>query len=146
MSSPRSNHTLTLLPTGKVLVAGGMGSSSSPLSSAQVYDPATGAWSATGAMGQSRYSHTATLLPNGKVLVVGGRASAAVGSTEVYDPATGTWSTTGRPFNPRYHHTATLLRDGRVLLAGGHGRIRHPGCRRRRLRLRSSAPPPRERR
>ncbi len=64
-------HTATLLPNGKVLVAGGFGSSG-PLASAELYDPATGPWSPTGSLATARYVHTATLLPNGKVLVAGG--------------------------------------------------------------------------
>src|SRR5436190_216373 len=61
----RYNHTATLLPSGKVLVAGGY--NGSYLSSALLYDPATGSWSATGSLGTGRSSHTATLLPSGKV-------------------------------------------------------------------------------
>src|SRR5262245_34949082 len=69
-------HTATLLPNGKVLVAGGAlfdpDSGTESLSSADLYDPATGIWSGTGSLGTARAYHTATLLPNGKVLVVGG--------------------------------------------------------------------------
>ena len=66
----RSRHTATLLPNGKVLVAGG--NNGSALSSAELYDPATGTWTATGSLGTARERPTATLLPNGKVLVAGG--------------------------------------------------------------------------
>ena len=66
----RSGHTATLLPNGKVLVAGGWGISSYLVQS-ELYDPATGAWTQTGNLNFARYYHTATLLPNGKVL--GGR-------------------------------------------------------------------------
>ena len=70
-----SDHTATLLPTGKVLVAGGCRVVGSDLSSAELYDPATGTWTATGSLGTARQHHTATLLPSGKVLVAGGHNS-----------------------------------------------------------------------
>ena len=68
----RYSHTATLLPGGQVLVAGGSDSNLTPLSSAELYDPAAGNWSVTGSMAKIREYHTATLLPNGKVLVAGG--------------------------------------------------------------------------
>ena len=61
-----------MLPNGKVLVAGGYNGSGHLLSSAELYDPASGTWSATGSLNTAREFHTATLLPNGKVLVAGG--------------------------------------------------------------------------
>src|ERR1700733_163712 len=67
LGTPRSGHTATLLANGKVLVAGGYG-----LTSAEVYDPATGQWSATGSMISPRGEHLAVRLTNGKVLVAGG--------------------------------------------------------------------------
>ena len=60
-------HTATLLPNGKVLVAGGNGTS------AELYDPALGTWTPTGNLNTVRFGHTATLLPNGKVLLAGKR-------------------------------------------------------------------------
>ena len=91
MSTARDAHTATLLPNGKVLVAGGYNSTSGYLSSAELYDPASGTWTATGSLSTARGYHTATLLPNGKVLVAGGYNSTSgyLSSAELYDPATG---------------------------------------------------------
>src|SRR5205814_9718171 len=72
MTTPRFNHTATLLPNGQVLVAGGFEFDVGTLASAELYDPATGMWRATGSMNTPRWVHTATLLPNGQVLVAGG--------------------------------------------------------------------------
>ena len=72
LGTARYAHTATLLPSGKVLVAGGIRYGSSALSSAELYDPASGTWTATGSLGTARANHTATLLPSGKVLVAGG--------------------------------------------------------------------------
>src|SRR5437588_289177 len=67
----RGDHTATLLPNGKVLVAGGQGNSG-VLASAELYDPVAYTWTNTGSLAAARYGHTATLLANGKVLVAGG--------------------------------------------------------------------------
>ena len=71
LATARDIHTATLLPNGKVLVAGGTNDFGT-LASAELYDPASGTWTATGSLITARASHTATLLPNGKVLVAGG--------------------------------------------------------------------------
>ena len=111
--TPRYYHTATLLPSGKVLVAGGDTSGFS----AELYDPVSGTFATTGSLAMARALHTATLLPSGKVLVAGGESLAA--AAELYDPATGTFSATGSLATPRYYHTATLLPSGKVLVAGG---------------------------
>lgn len=125
MSNERSKHTATLLPTGKVIVVGGLitaAQTQQALSSAELYDPTTGLWTATGTLSGPRFDHTATLLPNGRLLVVGGRNNQTVlDSAELYDPVTGTWTKTPVPGVARYAHTATLLKTGQVLIAGGLG-------------------------
>jgi hypothetical protein len=122
MTSAHWLHTATLLPSGKVLVAGGFGDSD-VISVAELYDPATGTWTATGSMNIRRSEHTATLLPNGKVLVAGGSTDGGtpgvLSSAELYDPTTGTWVMIGAMSAGRFRHTATLLPSGKVLIAGG---------------------------
>ena len=81
-------HTATLLPSGQVLVAGG-NNISGFLSSAELYDPASGTWTATGSMSTARIWHTATLLPSGNILVAGGFGADVMASAELYDPASG---------------------------------------------------------
>jgi hypothetical protein len=86
LATARDGHTATLLPNGKVLVAGGFVCCDS-LASAELYDPASGTWTATGRMTTRRYLHTATLLSDGRVLVAGGVDSSgfSLSSAELYD-------------------------------------------------------------
>jgi hypothetical protein len=111
--TPRASHTATLLRNGKVLVAGGKNSTFNVLSSAEMYDPATGKWTKTGELNVPRWRHTATLLSNGKVLVAGGAVIVeATASAELYDPDAGEWTETADLKKQRYDHTATLLSNG----------------------------------
>lgn len=148
MASRRALHTASLLPDGKVLVAagnettlyrrslsdvtsttsstvaGGFGAEADngkgDVATAEVYDPATGAWSATGSLKTARSNQSATTLQDGRVLVAGGFSpDGELDSAEIYDPATGTWSATAPMDSPRTVHAAALLADGRVLVAGG---------------------------
>jgi N-acetylneuraminic acid mutarotase len=120
LGTARYLHTATLLPTGKVLVAGGDYTNLAVTNSAELYDPATGTWSPTGNLNIARSWYAATLLANGKVLVAGGFNDLGIlDSAELYDPATAQWTLTGKLNVARYGQTATLLRDGKVLIAGG---------------------------
>jgi len=121
MTVSRGGHSATLLPNGKVLIAGGSSTGNSLATSADTYDQLTGKFTPTGAMSVARSLHTATLLPNGKVLIAGGFGYPA--AAELYDPATGTFSVTGSMITPRMEHTATLLPNGKVLIAGGVGTL-----------------------
>jgi hypothetical protein len=138
MITGRGEHSATLLPDGKVLVAGGESDNSEgpQLASAELYDPGTGTWTATGSMRTPRSWHTATLLRNGEVLVAGGFCDpnktrgcpavedpdGAMAVAELYDPRTGTWRPTGSMTTERFEQTATLLADGKVLVAGAEHR------------------------
>jgi hypothetical protein len=88
MGAGRGGHTATLLPNGKVLVAGGWNNEHEVrwLSSAELYDPTGESFAVTGPMAVARTDHTATLLRNGKVLVVGGSDLGSVhASAELYE-------------------------------------------------------------
>ena len=118
MTVARAGHTATLLSNaaspnhGKVLIVGGDATGTS----AELYDPASGTFTATGSATGVLTGHTATLLNNGRVLIVAGQSTTAA---ELYDPASGTFTATGDLTFARNGQTATLLLDGRVLIAAG---------------------------
>lgn len=147
---PRAGHTATLITDGRVLVVGGYigsGYSSSldeegrhvvlhapadllegHLASAEVWDPANVAFSATGGMSEPRTGHTATLLTDGRVAVVGGAGIRVGGealfveeraSVELWDPATGTFAAGRQLASPRQSHSAILVSNGQLLIVGG---------------------------
>ncbi len=123
MLEPRSGHTATLLPDGKVLIAGGMRRNQDFYKSAEVYDPATGKFQPTGEMRERRVGHIAVLLPSGKVLVAGGWVGmGGTDSAELYDPATGKFALIAKMTVPRGRPSATVLANGDVLIAGGERR------------------------
>ena len=122
MTFARRSYAAALLADGRVLVAGGYDvASRAPMAaSAELFDPATGTFAATGSMGTARQDFTMTRLAGGGVLVAGGtNGSDIVASAEVYDPASGAFAPTGSMMVPRQFATATLLADGDVLVAGG---------------------------
>jgi hypothetical protein len=126
LATGRNYHTATLLPNGRVLVAGGLNDACGTYhdcASAELYDPATGLFTATGSMAQGHALHTASLLSDGRVLIAGGQHYiASVKEAELYNPATGTFSPAGNMLSGgRHAHTATVLQDGRVALMGGIG-------------------------
>jgi N-acetylneuraminic acid mutarotase len=122
MTTARGGLTATLLPSGRILVAGGR-NDAGVLASAELYNPVTGAWEDAGFMSTPRYKHTANLVA-GKVLVTGGLGDneTPLASTEVYDPDTGAWSIrSDLPWSRGLHSAVVLDSVGQVLVTGGWG-------------------------
>jgi hypothetical protein len=154
MSSPRSGHAMTLLPDGRVLVSGGVanwqntatnliGALNTSQATAEIFDPATSAWSPLPNMASRRLGHTQTVLQDGRVLIVSGIFGGYGGSQpsqgpgqipqyttscEIFDPSTNTFTPTGAlvrimplagNYNGRAFHGASLLPNGDVLVTGG---------------------------
>ena len=82
MRYPTTLHTATLLPDGRVLIAGG-----NATWIAELYDPASGEFSYGGPMVAGRRGHTATLLSDGRILIAGGyQGDKLLASAELYQP------------------------------------------------------------
>jgi N-acetylneuraminic acid mutarotase len=132
LSYPRVFQTATLLPDGRVLVAGGTANEAAGVAASEIYDPAKNSWSVAANLVAPRWNHTASLLPNGTVLIAGGYYVAPFGpasvnftlvSAEVYDPVANKWSATGSMSTSRASAAATTLSDGAVLVEGGETTI-----------------------
>ncbi|MEP6638753.1 MAG: hypothetical protein ABJC39_05325 [Chloroflexota bacterium] len=130
MVHPRMGHSATMMADGRVLVAGGWGPCPRPpavlqscgmpdLRDAEIYDPATGAFTPTGGMSSIQGANEGLSLPDGRVLVLpiytdGSGGVDGLGPVEIYDPSSETFALAATtPYRVR---TATLLPDGRVFL------------------------------
>jgi N-acetylneuraminic acid mutarotase len=133
MTAARFEASGTLLSDGRVLISGGFGGPGAPggpggvqynpLTSTEGYDPAVGAFAATGQMINARADHVAVRLDDGTVLVAGGlggsNGSVSVATAERFDPTTGRWRQVGPMTRARTGASAALLGKDRVLVAGG---------------------------
>ena len=124
LSIARASHSATLLPDGRVLIAGGCTRAGCEMgddgATAEVYEPEASAFMPVGRMTTERVGHTATLLSTGQVLLAGGFDRHGVLATaELYAPATGSFTAAGQMGSRRAGSTATPLPSGKILLAGG---------------------------
>ncbi|GAC1351429.1 MAG: hypothetical protein NVSMB1_04380 [Polyangiales bacterium] len=135
MSSGRAFHTMQVVKssTGKelVLIAGGqpkdtLSSTSPPLKSAELYDPATDNWKGAGAMSTGHAHAGSALLGDGRVLIAGGDVysaasfgDAGINAVDIYDPVAGIWSSAAPMTTKRGFPTVVGLGGNRVIAAGG---------------------------
>jgi hypothetical protein len=113
------------LPGGKALVAGGWNATSQTLTSAEVYDPASNTFTATGPMNSAHlwgaWGLNLPVLPGPKVLAAGGldNTGALVSEAEVYDPIAGTFTATGSMVTAVISMFPVKLQDQSILFIGG---------------------------
>lgn len=137
MSSPRLLFSASLLPDGRVLVAGGLslfdeadpfGTLGSALASTELYNPASNTWSPGPALPVPLTGHQATTLGSGRVLITGGTEvtqlfgfpfPAITDATRRFDPATSSFLATAALPGPRSDHGQVSLPSGRAVIAGG---------------------------
>lgn len=133
MSVHHRDATASLLPDGRIMIAGGQDPTGTTpqgglpiLNVADFYDPATGTWT-SGTMTTGRVFDTATSLPDGRVLIAGGQVSQGIAdsyypstaSAEIFAPSSNTFTQVASMHDGRRAFAAALLPDGRVLVAGG---------------------------
>jgi serine/threonine protein kinase len=127
MGTARTEPLISLLPDGRVLIAGGLSQNGLALASAEIFDPLAehgrGAFVPTGAMAQGRTRAAVALLPTGKVLIAGGLGEAALASAELFDPLAdngrGAFLPTGGLAVSRSRAGIAILPDGNALIIGG---------------------------
>ena len=112
MTTPRAGHTATLLYSGKVLVTGG--------TTAELYEPTTGTWTAAGTVPLPMSTHRAVRLYSGHVLVLSGAADSSDTAVALFDPYSERWS--AGPVLPFAQPSSmTLLYSGEVLVTNAAG-------------------------
>ncbi|MCZ6689044.1 MAG: putative Ig domain-containing protein [Planctomycetota bacterium] len=123
MQTARMLHTMTMLPDGTVLIAGGTTTSQVILASAEIFSPVTGEIVQLPNMTTPRTRHTATLLPDGTVLIAGGIASilsVELDTGEIYDPASEMFQATGNSMRRARVDHASVASPGGAYVTGGN--------------------------
>jgi len=123
MNVARHRHASVLLPSGEVMVLGGMGANGAPTASVEIYSPSDDTWTEIAPLSGPRSRITASVLADGSIFVAGGTPTndgSATGITERLFTLAGDWMPGPTLNRPRAAHTATSLPDGRVVYVGGY--------------------------
>lgn len=126
LSEPKRTGVLTALPNQTAIYVGGADANGFPLTTCEIYNPATTSWSLAAPLAVGVERHTVTQLANGNLVVIGGNTSLdydesqPTGAIEIYDYNANQWSNGGNLNIARQNHTATLLLNGTILVTGGY--------------------------
>ena len=122
MPTALGDAAAALLPSGRVLVAGGgVLTGQQYLTAAQIFDPALNGWASGVPTLPQAHRYTAVRLLNGRVLVAGDDLPPNSFTAYLYDEnSPNTWLSAGHPNSQHISATLTLLASGNVLLAGGY--------------------------
>ncbi len=126
LSEPKRTGVLTTLPNQTAIYVGGADANGFPLTTCEIYNPATTSWTLAAPLAVGVERHTVTQLADGRLVVIGGNTSMdydesqPTGAIEIYDYTTNTWSNGGTLSIARQNHSSTLLLDGNILVAGGY--------------------------
>jgi hypothetical protein len=135
LTTVRLSASLTALPDGGVLAAGGIiASGQFGTTSVDRFDPASKTWHTAAPMHHDRYNHSATILDDGRLIVVGGSIYGAspsnprkvLDTVEIYDPVADRWQEAAPLSTPRTMPHARLLPDGTLLIISGDNKL--PGA------------------
>jgi hypothetical protein len=127
LSRPRAYASSVLLPTGEILVFGGLDDGDPAVVNAttEIIDPVSGGVRVIPQPLPGRLHHTMTFGANDKLVVAGGvewygGAFHSSDRVDVYDPFAHTWIRAEPLIQARSDHGAARLHDGRVLVTGGN--------------------------
>ena len=109
----------SLLPDGRVLVAGGHIASDRGIADISIFSPSTGSWARSAPMRRGRWYPTNTTLPNGSVVILAGRDEVGdeVAEPEVWSPS-GLRQLAGASLVLPYYPRTFVAPNGLVFYAG----------------------------
>lgn len=119
----RALHSATVMPSGEVLIHGGLDANGKLVANDEFFDPSSGRFTSLPTLPLTpRAGHSATLLSDGRLLIVGGvnQKGQALSDFEIWNPANNTIEHFAATLSvARYQHSAILLPNGNVLIASG---------------------------